>query len=101
MTIMRSYDDIRSDAINASVEGVNPPVDFRNYGRLRFLPAAAGILATNAMNSVMRILSVCLVYACDLQVHLLTSEENKRAVQVLWCCLEEHYICDGDEWMTE
>ena len=78
MAIMRSYDDIRSDTINASVECVNPCVDFRNYGRLRFLPAGAGILATNAMNSVVRILSVCLVYACDLQVHLLTSEENKE-----------------------
>ena len=77
MAIMRSYDDIRSDAINASVEGVNPPIDFRNYGRLRFLPAAAGILATDAMDSVVRVLSVRFVYASDLQVHLLTPLRSK------------------------
>jgi hypothetical protein len=87
---MRGYDDIRPDTINASVECINPRLDFRNYGRLRFLPAAAGILATNAMNLVMRILSVCLVYACDLQIHLETS--NETLIQVLWRCLEEHYI---------
>jgi hypothetical protein len=77
MTIMRSYDDICSDASNASVECVNPGFDFRNYGRLRFLPAAAGILATNVVNSVIRILSVCLVYARDLQVHLVTPQKIK------------------------
>jgi hypothetical protein len=32
---------------------VNLRLDFKNYGRLRFLPAAAGILTTSAMNSVM------------------------------------------------
>jgi hypothetical protein len=48
MAIMRSYDEIRSDTINASVECVNPCVDFRNYGRLRFLPAAAGILLVSS-----------------------------------------------------
>ena len=93
MAIMRRDDDICSDAINASVECVNPCLDFRNYGRLQFLPSTAGILPANAVNSIMRVLSVCLVYARDLQVHLPTSEKNKTPIQVLWFCLEEHYIC--------
>ena len=77
MTVMRRHNDIRSDGINSGVERVHVSLNFRNRCRLRFFPAAAGILATHAVDSVMRVLSVRFVYASDLQVHLPTSPKSK------------------------
>jgi len=72
MTVMRGHNDIRSDTISARVERVHLSLDFRYCGRLRFFPAAAGVLATHAVDSVMRVLPVRFVYASDLQIHLPT-----------------------------
>lgn len=92
MAVMRGHDDISSDVINLSVISVNPRVDFENYCCLQFFPSVTSGLATDSVNSVMRILSVCLIYTGDLNIDPQPPGKQNSSLRTMEL-LEEHYIC--------
>ena len=66
VAIVNSDDDIRSHTINAGVERIHVVFDLRNSSGLRLLPPSIRVLATDAMDPIVRILPVGLVYASNL-----------------------------------
>jgi hypothetical protein len=66
VAIVNGDNDIRSNTVNAGVERIHVAFDFRNSSGLRLLPPPTRILSTDAMDPIVRILPVSLVYASNL-----------------------------------
>jgi len=78
ISIMHGDNNVSSDAVNARVERVHSALNFGDHSALRFFPlSASGIFPANAMNPIMRVLPVRLVYATDLQIHFPTASYSK------------------------
>src|SRR5205085_12683602 len=69
MPIMHGDDHVRPDAVDARVKRVHLALNFRDHGALGFLPPSIGSFPAHIMNPVVRVLSIGLVDAANLQIH--------------------------------
>ena len=79
MPIMHGDDHVRPDAVDARVKRVHLALNFRDHRALGFLPPPIGSFSAHTMNPVVRVLSVRLVNAANLQIHFSHSPMDNPA----------------------